>query len=157
MINPKKKFDSGYLQPNGDIRWSSGQTSRPELSPCTACAITFEDYRNQKTELFKTDDPKKTIEKGFVSIAGDWYCHTGPKTGRTCMKWVSESVLTYKRLDSWGWLQPNGQVDLSKGKSIRLANDVCEERRRQKEEEEREAREYDADDYDAEYDSDDDY
>ena len=70
------------------------------------------------------------------------------------MKWVSESVLTHK---NWGYLQPNGQVNFSTGKSIRLANDVCEERRKQKEEEEREALEYNENDYDAEYDSDDEY
>jgi hypothetical protein len=69
-------------------------TSRPESSPCQACAISFDDYRNQQTVSFKTSDPKKKpFEKGSTSIASDYFCHTGRRSSRTCLKFHSASVL----------------------------------------------------------------
>lgn len=122
--NRKHKNIRGYLQPNFDIKWSHGFTSRASNYPCSSCKISLRDYGNQDTVSFKTDDATQTIvETGKVSISSNSFCHFGSTTGLNCLTMISDHIL--KVNEDWGWVQPNGTINWSSGFTTRMTEDKC--------------------------------
>lgn len=74
LTHNKHKWMKGRLQPDGDIIWSYGSTSRAEQNPCMECKVTLKDFIGQKTESWKSDDPsEKIVDNWTVYEKGDMW------------------------------------------------------------------------------------
>jgi len=125
FVNDKNPWIFGRIQPNGDIRWSHGYTSRIDESPCYNCKVTFDDWVDQRGVLIKVDDPEENEHHEYViTKKGNEYCLTS-KVDELCAEDKGDQRLYDAKHGFWFYIEPNGEILVSSGFLIRMRGDPC--------------------------------
>lgn len=118
---------TGSLQPNGDIDWTHGYTTRL-WNPCKveSCNATFEDMEGMSYFTWNSwDAHMKTIDNFELQRRGRLYCTNGDVSGKNCYH-RRENMLEHVKYD-WikGRLLPDGEIKWSNGFTSRAEKNPC--------------------------------
>jgi len=127
LINEKSKWMSATIQPNGDLVWSHGFTSRPEKSPCQQCTVSWDDWVDQRGTLVKAGDKTFENRDSFVVKMSDikgQLCFMGQKYSNCAMEQGDGRLNT--KSNGWFFLEPNGNIKMHSGFILIMDKNICE-------------------------------
>lgn len=124
LRNEKYKWITGTLQPNGDVKWSHGFTTRAKNPPCQVCKVTLDDWVGKKARTWKTLEPSEHGEQNNFYKFGGKFCSKGTLSGVQCFTRMGE-VLKHSSGKVYGWLEPDGLLRWSHGWTSQLLEDPC--------------------------------
>jgi len=115
------------LQPNGDIDWSHGYTTRL-WNPCRveSCNATLEEMDGMSYRTYNSwDAHRKTVDNFELMRRGRLFCTNGDVSGKNCYH-RRGNVLEHIEHD-WikGRLQPGGDIKWSNGFTSRAEQNPC--------------------------------
>lgn len=133
LINEKVSWMWATIQPNGDLVWSNGFTSRPDKSPCQECTVSWDDWVDQKGIMFKSADPTEESIEHFVVKKSDvegQYCFMGRDYSICALVQGQGRLETHSK--SWFFLEPNGNIKMDSGYELKMVGNICEAQRRKR-------------------------
>lgn len=117
------------LQPNGDIKWSHGYTSRL-YNTCRVeeCNASFGDMDGMVYRSFKTWDPQhETVEEFELLREGNKWCSYGQKSNKNCYFRKANKLHHDKYSFITGTLLPDGRIKWSHGYTSQAEVNPCAE------------------------------
>jgi len=126
LTHTSKPWITAVILENGNFQWSHGFFSRLNWSPCQECKVSLDAWVGQEGFLYRTDDPDRAqIDNFKISMKNDLYCAKS-EVEDFCFENKGDGRLYEPSSDIWVHLEPNGDLAISSGYSLRMKGNICD-------------------------------